>query len=81
MALVDAALIAACFCLLGLNAWQMWFWQKQIQIMIDKFASRNYAEYVQTKAFEKQGVKPEPFQVHVNDAIDDDLRPLQGIGL
>src|ERR1700743_917258 len=34
--------------LLILNVFQILFWGRQVQVLVDKLMSRNYAEYVQT---------------------------------
>ena len=40
--------------LIGLNVFTVWFYQKQIQLMIDKSLSRSYSEYVQAKNLEQE---------------------------
>lgn len=34
--------------LVGLNVFQMVYWSRQVQKLVDKLMSRNYHEYVQT---------------------------------
>lgn len=36
--------------LLGFNIFQIWYWSRQVQRLVDKLMSRNYAEYVQATA-------------------------------
>lgn len=39
--------------LIALNSFTIWFYQRQVQTLIDKTLSRNYAEYVQSKNLEQ----------------------------
>lgn len=44
--------------LLLLNVFQFWFWSKQVQSLIDKLMSKNYAEYVQAKGLASSAPSP-----------------------
>ena len=61
-------------CLVGANICTIWFYQKQVNALVDRLMSRNYAEYVQARALEqsdhfpkKGGTQEEPI------ATDDDV--------
>jgi len=54
-------------------AGQQWFWSRQVQKLIDKIMSRNYAEYVQASA-----PPPAPSRIMVPEERED-LGALQGI--
>lgn len=57
--------------LIGLNAFTIWFYQRQINVLIDKAMSRTYSEYVQTKSLEQVDHFPKG-NTQAKDLIEDD---------
>ena len=49
----ELGLIVLSLCLILSNLFTIWFYQKQIQVLIDKAMSRSYTEYVQSKNLEQ----------------------------
>ncbi len=49
----DISYLIIILCLLGLNFFTIWFYQKQIATLVDKAMSKSYHEYVQTKNLEQ----------------------------
>lgn len=63
--------------LLFMNAFQLWYWSKQNQALVDKVMSRNYAEYVQLNSYRDK--LPQESQVPEEpDETADVLRELNG---
>ena len=62
-----------------MNVYQFWHWSKQIQSLVDKLMSRNYAEYVQTQAI----AQPPSLSVKLPSEEEDEeeaiLRELNGV--
>ncbi len=58
--------------LLGMLCWQHWHYSRQIQKLIDKVMSRNYAEYQAVT----NPPPPEPPRINLNDDPQEDLRVL-----
>lgn len=70
--LIDVILVLS---LIGLNVFQHIFWSRQVQQLVDKLMSRNYAEYSvvsRPKEVERK------IQVPLAQELPDDLRILQG---
>lgn len=62
--------------LVAMLAYQQWFLTRQIQLLVDKLMSRNYAEYVQVRAPAEQS----SFALPPQEPLED-LGPLNGIQL
>lgn len=66
--------------LVALNVFQFWHWSKQVQCLVDKVMSKNYAEYAQIK--EQGNTDPSP-QVRLPDSSDEEqnqiLKELNGM--
>ena len=67
--------------LIALNVYTVWFYQKQIAILIDKAMSRSYAEYIQTKNLEQGENFPKVATQDEKTEVKDDevLRELNSI--
>jgi hypothetical protein len=57
--------------LIGLNAFTIWFYQKQVNVLIDKAMSKSYSDYVQTKSLEQVDHFPKG-NTQGKDPIEDD---------
>lgn len=60
---------------------QHWFFMKQIQVLVDKVMSKNYAEFEQVRDF-KQQPQQNGFSVSLKDTVEpfeDDLKTLNDL--
>ena len=57
--------------LIGLNGLTVWYYQKQINVMVDKCMSKNYAEFVQTKNLEHVNRFPQVSTQAAPEVYDD----------
>lgn len=66
--------------LILMNVFQLWFWSRQTQRLIDKNMSKNYPEYVQTESFRAQLPLEHTSTDQADDLITDDevLKELNG---
>lgn len=70
--LIDVILVLS---LIGLNVFQLVFWSRQVQQLVDKLMSRNYTDYsvaAKPKEVERR------IQVPLAQDLPDDLRILNG---
>ena len=64
--------------LTGLNVYQLWYWSRQCQRLIDKIMSKNYTEFVQTENLAKPS-PPRPNQsleLDPSDPLLDELNSM-----
>lgn len=76
------ALAWTCVGLIGLNVYQLWFWAKQTDRLVDKIMSKNYAEFVQVEqARANIGQTASKTGNSAEESADDDavLRELNGM--
>ncbi len=59
-------------CLVGLNIAVIIFYQRQINGLVDRLMSRNYAEYVQSRALEQADHFPKKGSTQEEPSISDD---------
>lgn len=72
---MDYALI---FALVALIIWQQYFFMKQIDTLVNKLMSRNYAEYVQSQPTLEPTKDPE-FKLQMDEDESKFLAELNGI--
>jgi hypothetical protein len=60
-------------CLIGLNLYTIWFYQRQISVLVDKAMSRSYAEYVQTKNLEQADHYPKDGTQEIKEPNNDEV--------
>lgn len=67
--------------LIGLNAFQLWYWSRETHRLIDKLMSRNYPEYVSSVSYLKPKPSPatEPTPDHDSIQQEEVLRELNGM--
>lgn len=73
------ALHVVCYLLAALNLFQFIFWSRQVHGLIDKLMSRNYAEYVASKAYKpSQKSSPTASSDVPDDMVLNELNGLLG---
>ena len=75
----ELGLIIICVLLVGLNFFLIWFYSRQLAVLIDKAMSRSYTEYVQTKNLEQAVSSPtgtQEKQVIEDDTVLNELNSL-----
>lgn len=65
--------------LILMNMFQLWFWSKQVQVLVDKVKSTTYADYVQTKKKESEVPKNIKIPTIGEEQDDSDLKVLNGM--
>ena len=61
-------------CLVGTNIFTVFFYQKQINALVDRLMSRNYAEFVQARALEQSDHFPNKGRTQEEPiAVDDEV--------
>lgn len=80
--MIEVALIVISLGLLGLNLFQLIYWSRQVQKLVDKLMSKNYAEFVQVENLKspqpnhRKDVDQELENVHEEQAILDQLNSM-----
>jgi len=73
--MLEAFEVIVVLSLIGLNVFQAVHWSRQVQTLVDKLMSRNYAEYSTLAQPKEQVQKVRP---PMEPELPDDLRVLQG---
>lgn len=62
-----------CICLAGSNIITIWFYQKQVNALVDRLMSRNYHEFVQARALEQETHFPKKGITQEEPRVEDDV--------
>lgn len=65
-----------------MNVFQLFYWSRQVHVLIDKVMSKNYAEYVQSKSLltpsPGQGDFPHEVRLPADDEVLNEVNKLFG---